>query len=218
MANAREIIAKRTAKLFANGDLVNLGIGLPTVVANYLPESINIILHSENGFVGVGPTPPAGQEDKDIINAGAQPVTYLPGSSFFDSAVSFGIARGGHLSATVLGALQVDEKGNLANWMIPGKMVPGMGGAMDLVAGAKLVIIAMEHAAKDGSPKILKECNLPLTAVNCVDYIVTELGFMEVTPDGIVLRELAPGVTVEEIQSKTEAELIISQNLKLMEV
>lgn len=211
MGNVREIIAKRVARMFKDGDLVNLGIGMPTLVANYLPEGTNIILHSENGFVGIGPTPEAGKEEKDTVNAGGQPVTILPGGACFDSAMSFALIRGGHLAATVLGALQVDEKGNLANWMIPGKMVPGMGGAMDLVAGARKVIIMMEHTAKDGSPKILKECNLPLTASQEVDYIVTELGFMEVTPQGIVLRELAPGVTVEEICSKTEATLIIPE-------
>lgn len=218
MATPREIVGKRVARIFENGDLVNLGIGMPTVVANYLPEGISIILHSENGFVGLGPTPPEGREDKDIVNAGGQPVTVLPSGAFFDSAMSFAIIRGGHLAATVLGALQVDEKGNLANWMIPGKMVPGMGGAMDLVAGARKVIIAMEHAAKDGSPKILKECSLPLTGAKVVDYIVTELGFMEVTAEGIVLKELAPGVTVEEIQSKTEAKLIISPDLEEMKI
>lgn len=218
MANTREIVGKRVARLFNDGDLVNLGIGMPTVVANYLPEGVNIILQSENGFVGLGPTPPEGQEQKDLVNAGGQPVTILPGGAFFDSAMSFAIVRGGHLAATVLGALQVDEKGNLANWMVPGKMVPGMGGAMDLVAGARKVIIAMEHTAKDGSPKILKQCNLPLTAINEVDYIVTELGFMEITDEGIVLKELAPGVTIEEIQSKTEATLIIPQKVGVMEI
>lgn len=216
MSNVREIVGKRTARLFKDGDLVNLGIGMPTVVANYLPEGVNIILQSENGFVGIGPVPAPGQEDKDIVNAGGQPVTILPGGACFDSAMSFAIIRGGHLAATVLGALQVDEKGNLANWMIPGKMVPGMGGAMDLVAGARKVVIAMEHTAKDGSPKILKECSLPLTASQEVDYIVTELGFMEITPQGIVLRELAPGVTVEEIQSKTEAVLILPETIGTM--
>lgn len=216
MSNVREIVGKRTARLFKDGDLVNLGIGMPTAVANYLPEGVNIMLQSENGFVGIGPAPAPGQEDKDLVNAGGQPVTILPGGACFDSAMSFAIIRGGHLAATVLGALQVDEKGNLANWMIPGKMVPGMGGAMDLVAGARKVVIAMEHTAKDGSPKILKECTLPLTASQEVDYIVTELGFMEVTPQGIVLRELAPGVTVEEIQSKTEATLIIPESIGTM--
>lgn len=218
MATPREIVGKRVARLFENGDLVNLGIGMPTAVANYLPEGINIILHSENGFVGLGPTPPDGTQDKDIVNAGGQPVTILPSGAFFDSAMSFAIIRGGHVAATVLGALQVDEEGNLANWMIPGKMVPGMGGAMDLVAGARTVIIAMEHAAKDGSPKILKKCTLPLTGAKVADYIVTELGFMEITAEGIVLKELAPCVTVEEIQAKTEATLIISPDLEEMKI
>ena len=218
MANPREIIAKRVARFFKDGDVVNLGIGLPTAVANYIPEGVNIFLHSENGFIGLGPTPPEGQEQKDVVNAGGQPVTIVPGGACFDSAMSFAIIRGGHLAATVLGALEVDEKGNLANWMVPGKMVPGMGGAMDLVAGARKVIIAMEHTTKEGAPKILKECTLPLTASGEVDYIVTELGFMEVTKDGIVLRELAPGVTVEEIQAKTQATLIIPDTVLTMEI
>ncbi|MFZ5753155.1 MAG: CoA transferase subunit B [Bacillota bacterium] len=217
MANPREIIAKRIARFFKVGDVVNLGIGLPTAVANYIPEGVNIFLHSENGFIGLGPTPPEGQEQKDVVNAGGQPVTIVPGGACFDSAMSFAIIRGGHLAATVLGALEVDEKGNLANWMIPGKMVPGMGGAMDLVAGARKVIIAMEHTTKEGAPKILKECTLPLTARGEVDYIVTELGLMEVTEEGIVLRELAPGVTVEEIQAKTQATLIIPDTVQTME-
>ncbi|PKM90825.1 MAG: succinyl-CoA--3-ketoacid-CoA transferase [Firmicutes bacterium HGW-Firmicutes-12] len=216
MVSPKEIIGKRIAKLFKDGDLVNLGIGMPTAVANYLPNDVKITLQSENGFVGLGPTPLEGQEDKDVVNAGGQPVTILPGGACFDSAMSFAIIRGGHLAATVLGALQVDEQGNLANWMIPGKMVPGMGGAMDLVAGARKVIIAMEHAAKDGSPKILKQCTLPLTASREVDFIVTELGFMEVTTEGIVLKELAPGVTAEDIQAKTEAKLIIPQTIAVM--
>jgi len=218
MSNPREIVGKRIARFFQDGDLVNLGIGMPTAVANYLPEGVNIILHSENGFVGLGPTPPEGREDKDVVNAGGQPVTILPGGACFDSAMSFAIIRGGHLAATVLGALQVDEEGNLANWMVPGKLVPGMGGAMDLVAGARKVIIAMEHTAKDGSPKILKRCDLPLTASKEVDYIVTELGLMEVTAAGIVLRELAPQVTVEEILAKTEARLIIPETIGSMEL
>ncbi|MBZ4654364.1 MAG: Butyrate-acetoacetate CoA-transferase subunit [Peptococcaceae bacterium] len=218
MANPREIIAKRIARFFKDGDVVNLGIGMPTAVANYIPEGVNIFLHSENGFIGLGPTPPEGLEQKDVVNAGGQPVTIVPGGACFDSAMSFAIIRGGHLAATVLGALEVDEKGNLANWMVPGKMVPGMGGAMDLVAGARKVIIAMEHTTKDGSPKILKECTLPLTASGEVDYIVTELGFMEVTKEGIVLKELAPGVTVEEIQAKTQAALIIPDTVQTMEL
>ena len=216
MASVREIVGKRVAKLLTDGDLVNLGIGMPTAVANYLPEGVNIMLQSENGFIGIGPVPPEGQENKDIVNAGGQPVTILPGGVCFDSAMSFAIIRGGHLAATVLGALEVDEKGNLANWMIPGKMVPGMGGAMDLVAGARKVIIAMEHSAKDGSPKILKKCRLPLTASQEVDYIVTEMGYMEVTKEGIVLRELVPGVTVDDIQAKTEATLIIPDKIGVM--
>ncbi|GAB6155972.1 3-oxoacid CoA-transferase subunit B [Desulfosporosinus burensis] len=218
MSNPREIIAKRVARFFKEGDLVNLGIGMPTAVANYIPAGSNIMLQSENGFIGLGPTPSQDQEDKDVVNAGAAPVTILPGGVCFDSATSFALIRGGHLAATVLGALEVDEKGNLANWMVPGKMVPGMGGAMDLAAGARKVIIAMEHTTKKGAPKILKKCTLPLTAANEVDYIVTELGVMKVTKDGIVLKELAPGVTVEEIQSKTEAKLIVPSTVGSMEL
>jgi len=212
----REIIAKRVAGFFEDGDLGNLGIGLPTLVANYLPTDINVMLHSENGFIGIGPTPEAGEEDKDTVNAGGWPVTILPGGACFDSAFSFMIARGGHLDITVLGALEVDAKGDLANWFVPGKLVPGMGGAMDLVVGAKKVIIAMEHTTKDGAAKILNKCRLPLTAVGVVNHIVTELGVMEVTDKGIVLRELAPGVTVEDIQAKTEATLIIPEVIGTM--
>jgi len=213
----REVIVKRVAKELKDGDLVNLGIGLPTLVANYIPEGIDILLHSENGFIGLGPSPEPGQEDPDIVNAGGQPVSIVPGGAFFDSSMSFTIARGGHLDVTVLGALQVDQEGNLANWMIPGKLVPGMGGAMDLVAGAKKVIIAMEHTAK-GEPKILKKCTLPLTAVGAVDLIITDMGVIEVTPKGLVLTEIAPETTVEEVVKATEAELIISENLKTMDV
>lgn len=213
----KEFIAKRVAKELKDGDVINLGIGLPTLVANYVPEGVNIFFQSENGFIGVGPTPAPGAEDPRIINAGGQCVTILPGGVFFDSPTSFGIIRGGHVNATVLGALQVDEQGNLASWMIPGKMVPGMGGAMDLVTGAKKVIIAMEHTAK-GNPKILKQCSYPLTARHQVDYIVTEMGFMKVTPDGVVLQEINPEFSVEEVQAATEAELIIPNDLKHMEV
>ncbi len=216
MSDIRERIVKRVAKFFEDGDLVNLGIGMPTMVANYIPEDINVMLQSENGFIGIGPSPEPGQEDKDTVNAGGMPVTILDGGACFDSAMSFALIRGGHVAATVLGALEVDEKGNLANWIVPGKLVPGMGGAMDLVVGANKVIIAMEHTTKDGSPKILKQCSLPLTAVNEVDYIVTELGMMEMTNEGIVLRELAEGVTVEDIQSKTEATLIIPEHIEVM--
>jgi len=209
MAETREIIARRAAQFFKDGDLGNLGIGLPTLVANYIPPEINIMLHSENGFLMMGPAPEPGMEDKDTVTAGGTPSSILPGGACFDSATSFMIVRGGHLDITVLGALEVDEKGNLANWVVPGKVVPGMGGAMDLVVGVKKLIIAMEHTTRDGAPKILKKCTLPLTAVGVVDFIVTELGVMEVTEDGVVLRELAPGVTVGDIQSKTEATLII---------
>lgn len=217
MANKREKIAKRIAKEMKDGDLVNLGIGMPTMVANYISDDIKMILQSENGFVGLGPTPKEGEEDKDIINAGGQPVTFNDDAAFFDSATSFAIIRGGHLDATVLGALQVDEKGNLANWMIPGKLVPGMGGAMDLVTGARHVIVAMTHTSR-GNIKILKECTLPLTAVGEVDMVVTEMGVMKITNEGIVLIEKNPEFTIEEIQDKTEAELIISDELVDMEL
>ena len=213
----REVIAKRVAKELKDGDVVNLGIGLPTLVANYIPEDMDVTFQSENGFVGLGPAPEPGKEDKDLVNAGGQPVTIKPGGAFFDSAMSFTIIRGGHVDATVLGALQVDQKGNLANWMIPGKMVPGMGGAMDLVVGAKKVIVAMEHTAK-GKPKILKECNLPLTAAGEVDLIITEMAVIEVTEKGLVLKELGPEATVEDVIAATEAELIISEDLKVMDI
>lgn len=214
--NPRDRIARRVARIFEDNDVVNLGIGLPTSVANHVPEDVHIVLQSENGFIRVGPVPEPGREDPDVVDAGGNPVSILPGGCCFDSATSFAIIRGGHLAATVLGALEVDQEGNLANWMIPGKMVPGMGGAMDLVAGARKVIIAMEHVTKSGDPKILKKCRLPLTAAREADLIVTELGFMEVTDEGIVLKELAPGVTVGEIQSKTEAVLIIPDQIGVM--
>ncbi len=213
----RELIAKRVAKEFNDGDVVNLGIGLPTLVANYLPDDIDVLLQSENGFVGLGPAPEQGKEDKDIANAGAQPVTILPGGAFFNSAESFTIIRGGHVDATVLGALQVDAKGNLANWMIPGKMVPGMGGAMDLVVGAKKVIIAMEHTQK-GAHKILKECTLPLTAASQVNLIITEMAVIEVTENGLILKEIGPESTIEDIKAATGAELIVADDVKKMEV
>ncbi len=213
----REIIAKRVAKELKNGDVVNLGIGMPTMVANYIPEGIDVIFQSENGIAGMGPVPETGKEDPDLTNAGGQPVTVVPGAAFFDSCTSFAIIRGGHVDITVLGALQVDEKGNLANWMVPGKMVPGMGGAMDLTVGARKVIIAMEHTAK-GKAKILKECTLPLTAREQVNLIVTDMGVMEVTDRGLVLKEIAPETTVEEVMEATQADLIIAEPLKTMEV
>lgn len=210
----KEMIAERIAKELKDGDVVNLGIGLPTLVANYIPDHINVTLQSENGFVGLGPAADESNKNKNIVNAGGQHVTINKGAAFFDSATSFGIIRGGHVDVTVLGALEVDEKGNLANYMIPGKMVPGMGGAMDLVSGAKKVIIAMTHTSK-GAPKILKECTLPLTAVGQVDLIVTEKGVIEVTKDGLVLKEVAPGVTVEDVINSTEAKLIVADELKI---
>lgn len=213
----KTFIAKRVAKELSDGDVVNLGIGLPTLVADYVPEDYEITFQSENGFLGLGPAAKEGKEDKDITNAGGQPVTILPGGAFFDSASSFGIIRGGHVDATILGALEVDEAGDYASWMIPGKLVPGMGGAMDLVVGAKKVIIAMTHTAK-GSAKILKKCRLPLTAKGQVNLIITELGVMEPTEKGLVLKEIAKDVTIDEIIDVTEAELIISEDLKVMEV
>jgi acetate CoA/acetoacetate CoA-transferase beta subunit len=215
MSDIRETIAKRVAKEFKDGDIVNLGIGLPILVANYIPEGEDISFQCENGYIRMGPEPAAGEEIKDLVNAGAVPATILPGAAFFDSAVSFAIIRGGHIDATVLGALQVDQHGNLANWMIPGKLVPGMGGAMDLVCGAKKVVIAMEHTAK-GKPKILKECTLPLTAKGEVDVIVTEMCVINVTDAGLVLSEINPEYTLEQVIEATEAELIISDNLKPM--
>ncbi|RKD25257.1 3-oxoacid CoA-transferase subunit B [Caminicella sporogenes] len=213
----KEIIARRVAKELKDGDVVNLGIGLPTMVANYIPEGVEVILQSENGFVGMGPEAEKGKEIKNLINAGGIAVTTVPGAAFFDSATSFAIIRGGHVDVTVLGALQVDEKGNLANWMIPGKKVPGMGGAMDLVVGAKKVIIAMTHTSK-GNVKILKECNLPLTAKGQVNLIITEMGVMEVTDKGLVLKEINPEFTTDEVQAATEAKLIIPEDLKHMQV
>ncbi|MCG8473637.1 MAG: 3-oxoacid CoA-transferase subunit B, partial [Desulfobacterales bacterium] len=201
---------------FKDGSIVNLGIGMPTMVANYIPEGVEILLHSENGFIGIGPAPAKGENDPDLINAGNQPATILPGGCFFDSATSFGIIRGGHLDATVLGTLEVDQKGNIANYIIPGKMVPGMGGAMDLCTGAKKVIIATDHTNRKGESKILKECRLPLTAVGEADLIVTELAVMEVTPEGLLLKEVAPGVTVDEVMEKTEADLIVPETVGCM--
>ncbi|WP_067142824.1 3-oxoacid CoA-transferase subunit B [Oceanivirga salmonicida] len=211
----RAFIAKRVAKEFKDGQVVNLGIGLPTTVANYISDDINIILQSENGFLGLGPYPEEGKEDKDIVNAGGQYVTIKKGGQFFDSATSFMIIRGGHVDTTVLGALQVDKEGNLANWMIPGKIVPGMGGAMDLVVGAKKVIVAMEHTQK-GNKKILEKCTLPLTATKQVNMIITEMGVFDITEDGLVMIEKNPIFTFEEIQDATGTKIIVSEDLKDM--
>lgn len=215
--NIREIIARRVAEELKDGDVVNLGIGLPTEVVNFIPKGVNIILQSENGMMGMGPTPKSGEEDENIVNAGGNFVTVKEGGVFFDSAVSFSIIRGGHVNVTVLGALEVDEKGNLANWMVPGKMVPGMGGAMDLVVGSKQVIVAMEHTAK-GSKKILKRCALPLTAKSQVNMIITEKGVMRITDKGIELVEIFSTSSLEDIQANTEANLIVSDNLKKVNV
>ena len=213
----KPFIAKRAAQELHDGDVVNLGIGLPTMIPNFLPAGVKVILQSENGMIGMGPTPEEGKEDPWFINAGGGFVTPVEGASTFDSATSFGIIRGGHVDVSVLGAMQVDEEGDLANWMIPGKKTPGMGGAMDLLVGAKKVILAMEHTAK-GNPKILKKCTLPLTAKGQVNMIITEMGVMDITPEGIVLKELHPEFTVEQVQAATEAKLIIAPDLKPMDI
>ncbi len=216
--DVREKVGRRGARLFKDGMLVNLGIGMPTSLSNYIPEGIKLHFQTENGAIGFGPTPEKGFENPYLTNAGANPLTILPGGCYFDSATSFGLIRGGHVDATVLGVLEVDEKGNLANYMVPGKLVPGMGGAMDLATGSKMVVVVTEHCDKKGNPKILKQCSLPLTAKESVDWILSELALIEVTEDGLVLREIAPNTTIEEVQSKTEATLTIPiEGVKVME-